>query len=83
LFVAYSRLESALKQADYLRKGLCDIAQADWNRFTEKAFLSDAMKVADEDVDVKAMSLTPPRTQIIAADRRSWVSEPNGLREQS
>lgn len=71
LFVAYSRMESALKQAGFVRPGPRRIAQADWRRFAEEPCLSDVLATASCDPDVQAMIADPPRTQIVRADGRS------------
>ena len=71
LFVAYSRMESALKQAGFVRPGPRRIAQADWRRFAEEPCLSDVLAAAAGDPDVKAMIADPPRTRIVTGDGKS------------
>jgi hypothetical protein len=75
VFISYSRMESALKQAGYLKKGPRGIAQADWRRFAEAPCLADVVAVAGRDANVKAMIVNPPRTQIVTNDGLSSVWE--------
>ncbi|WP_323041746.1 hypothetical protein [Gemmobacter sp.] len=75
LFKCMMRLEFAIKEAGYVRRGRNDIAEVDWDRYTSNELGSDFFQHARHIEVVKPLIMNPPKKQIVDAnDNLSWIN---------
>lgn len=65
LFKCMMRLEFAVKEAGYVRRGQNDAAEVDWDRYANERLGSDFWQQVRLVEVVKTLILTPPKRQIV------------------
>ena len=74
LFKCMMRLEFAVKEAGYVRRGKNDAAEIDWDRYANEALGSGFWQRVREVEIVKPLIETPPKKQIVdVSGKLGWM----------